>query len=116
MTNEFAQRFAAEWIDAWNSHDLDKILSHYADDFEMSSPYIRQIAGEPSGVLKGKAQIAAYWTQALQQLPDLHFELLNTLIGVNSLILYYQGVRGIAAEVLHFDSANKVIKAYAHYS
>lgn len=116
MTNDFAQRFAAEWIEAWNSHDVDKILGHYADDFEMSSPYISLIAGEPSGMLKGKDQVGAYWAQALQHMPDLHFELLNALTGVNSLTLYYQGVRGLAAEVLHFDEAGKVIKAYAHYS
>lgn len=116
MTNDFAQHFAAEWIEAWNNHDLDKILSHYADDFEMSSPYITQIAGESSGILKGKVQVAAYWAQALKRMPDLHFELLNVLAGVNSLTLYYQGVRGLAAEVLHFDEAGKVVKAYAHYS
>jgi len=116
MTNDFAQRFAAEWIEAWNSHDLNKILSHYADDFEMSSPYIMQIANEPSGKLKGKEQVSAYWSQALQRIPDLHFELLNTLVGVNSLTLYYQGVRGLAAEVLHLNDTGEVIKAYAHYS
>jgi ketosteroid isomerase-like protein len=115
MTKDFAQRFAAEWIEAWNSHDLDKVLSHYADDFEMSSPYIAQIAGEPSGMLRGKHQVAAYWAQALQRMPNLHFELLNTLVGVDSLTLYYQGVSGLAAEVLHFDASGKVIKAYAHY-
>jgi ketosteroid isomerase-like protein len=38
MTAEFAAQFAEEWIAAWNSHDLDRILSHYADDFEMASP------------------------------------------------------------------------------
>src|ERR1700723_3107179 len=37
MTSELALRFA-EWIAAWNAHDLPRILSHYADDFEMSSP------------------------------------------------------------------------------
>jgi ketosteroid isomerase-like protein len=25
----FAQRFAADWIAAWNRHDLDAILAHY---------------------------------------------------------------------------------------
>jgi len=116
MTNEFAQHFAAEWIKAWNSHDLDKILSHYADDFEMSSPFIIQIANEPTGKLKGKEQVTDYWALALQRMPDLHFELLNTLVGVNSLTLYYNSHRGMAAEVLHFTDAGKVIKAYAHYS
>lgn len=41
-------------IDSWNSHDLDRILSHYSDDFEMSAPFIIRILGESSGVLKGK--------------------------------------------------------------
>ena len=31
-----AERFAADWIDAWNRHDLDAILAHYADDFDLS--------------------------------------------------------------------------------
>lgn len=66
ITREFADRFAQEWVDAWNSHDLERVLSHYADDFEMSSPYIAQIAGEPSGMLKGKPAIAAYWAHALE--------------------------------------------------
>lgn len=33
----FARRFAADWIAAWNRHDLDAILAHYTDDFEMRS-------------------------------------------------------------------------------
>ena len=33
-----SRRFAAEWIEAWNAHDLERILAHYADDFEMASP------------------------------------------------------------------------------
>ena len=35
------QEFAKEWIDAWNSHDLDRILAHYAEDIEISTPMIK---------------------------------------------------------------------------
>jgi hypothetical protein len=49
----FAERFAADWIDAWNAHDLGRVLLHYVDDFEMSSPLIIQIADEPTGTLRG---------------------------------------------------------------
>jgi ketosteroid isomerase-like protein len=63
LTHEFADRFAAEWIAAWNAHDIDRVLSHYCDDFEMTSPYIVQIANERSGVLKGKQAIGDYWRQ-----------------------------------------------------
>lgn len=33
ITQAFAQQFSREWIDAWNAHDLDRVLSHYADAF-----------------------------------------------------------------------------------
>lgn len=116
ITPEFAKHFADDWIDAWNHHDLDRILSHYSEDFEMSSPYIAQIAGEPSGTLRGKTAVGAYWSAALQRMPGLHFELITTLIGAHSLTLYYRGVRGLAAEVFFFNAQGAVVKACAHYA
>jgi ketosteroid isomerase-like protein len=112
----FAEGFAADWIDAWNRHDLDAILAHYADDFEMRSPYIVQIAGEPSGVLRGKAAVGAYWAAALARMPDLRFTLIDTFGGVDSLIIHYQGARGPAAEVFEFGPDGRVIRAAAHYA
>ncbi len=117
MNNTFAEHFASDWIDSWNSHDLPRILSHYADDFVMTSPKIIQLADEPSGTLHGKAAIGAYWAKALQLIPDLHFELITTLVGVNSVTLCYRGAQGrMAAEVFHFNQEQKVIQAFAHYS
>jgi len=37
IDNEFAREFGAHWIEAWNRHDLEQVLSHYRDDFDMSS-------------------------------------------------------------------------------
>ena len=70
IEKSFAEEFARSWIDAWNSHDLERILSHYSDQFEMFSPKIIQIAGEPSGTLKGKDAVGKYWTMALGLVPD----------------------------------------------
>ncbi len=113
----FAERFATDWINAWNSHDIERVLKHYDDDFEMSSPYISQIANEPSGTLRGKVAIGDYWSKALEGIPDLHFELISTLVGVNSITLYYKGAQErFAAEVFHFSPNQKVIKAFAHYT
>jgi len=116
IDKKFAEHFARDWIDSWNSHDLDRILSHYSDQFEMSSPVIIQIAGEPSGTLKGKDAVGAYWAKALSLIPDLRFELVTTLIGVNSITLYYKGPRGLSAEVFHIGPDQKVLRAYAHYA
>ena len=116
FSKEFADHFAAEWIEAWNSHELNRILSHYSEDFEMSSPYIAQIAGEPSCTLKGKHAVGTYWAKALEFTPTLHFELVSTLVGAESITLYYRGARGMAAEVFFFNPDHKVFKACAHYA
>ena len=57
ITAEFAKQFAQEWVEAWNEHDLEKILSHYTDDFQMSSPLIVRLMGIPEGTIKGKAGV-----------------------------------------------------------
>jgi hypothetical protein len=111
----FARAFAAEWIDAWNAHDLDRVLAQYADDFEMRSPLIVTIGGEPSGRLKGKAAVRAYWRKGLQFLPDLHFELVSVLAGVEGLTLLYRGHRGLVAEVFRFGTDRTVVEVTVHY-
>lgn len=115
ISREFAEQFAKEWIQAWNSHDLERILSHYADDFTMSSPYIAQIADVASGTLNGKASVRAYWAAALDKMPALRFEHVQTLVGADSVTIYYRGVRGMAAEVFFFGQGHLVKKAAAHY-
>ncbi len=113
----FADSFAKEWIEGWNRRDIEAVMLHYDDDFEMSSPYIVQVTGEPSGTLKGKESVRAYWTKALAGYPNLHFELIETLVGVGSIVLYYKGVGGRAvAEVFHFNTQGKVVRSYANYS
>jgi ketosteroid isomerase-like protein len=116
ISREFAQVFAAEWTEAWNSHDLDRILSHYAEAFEFSSPYIITVAGEPSGALKGHAAVRAYWSKALARQPDLHFRLVTVFSGVASAVIHYQRHDGrYAAEHFEFEPGGNVVRSSAHY-
>lgn len=115
MNKHQAQAFASEWVAAWNAHDIHEILSHYEDDFQMSSPAITKLTGEPSGVLQGKEAVGTYWLGALEKYPDLKFTLLHVLRGANSVTLIYEGVLGLSAEVFHFSPRGKVSKAFAHY-
>ncbi len=117
ITRERALEFAEEWIGTWNSHDLDLILAHYSDDFEMSSPRIVQVMYEPSGTLKGKDNVRRYWEKSLAQAPGLRFELIEVLVGAGSLVVYYNNLtRGKkAAEVFVFGPDGRVAKSMAHY-
>lgn len=117
IERSFAEHFAVDWIDSCNAHDLERILSHYADEFEMTSPRIVDVIGEASGQLKGKDRVGAYWAKGLALSPDLHFELISILIGVGSITLYYKNHRGqFVAEVFNFNAEGKVEQAFAHYT
>lgn len=116
MSPERAARFASDWIEAWNAHDIDRILSHYSDDFEMSSPVMARIAGVPGGHLKGKQAVRAYWSKALALYPSLGFIHVCTMVGVDSLVIHYIGAaERRVAEVFHFNREGLVTRAQACY-
>ncbi len=116
IDKKFAQEFAQEWVSAWNAHDLDAILSHYSDDFEMTSPFISSVAGGTGNTLKGKAAVAEYWKVALEKFPDLKFELSDVLVSQYSLIIHYRSVMNkMAAEIMMFGADGEVVKSIAHY-
>ncbi|MGE5453193.1 MAG: nuclear transport factor 2 family protein [Acidobacteriota bacterium] len=116
MDKQATAHFAEDWIAAWNAHDLERVLAHYSDDFEMSSPVITQVTGNTDGRLKGKQAVGAYWAKALALFPDLKFIPICTLVGVNSVVIHYQGATGKrVAEVFSFDDAGLVCRAHAHY-
>ena len=58
-----------EWIAAWNSHDLERVLTLYAEDSEMTSDRIQALGLDGSGTLRGKASLRMYWSKAFQLLP-----------------------------------------------
>jgi hypothetical protein len=103
MDRSAAAKFAKSWVRAWNSHDLDAVLAHFADDVVFSSPVAAKVVPESHGVLHGKGSLRAYWTSALARIPDLHFELVGVYTGVDHLVLHYRNhVGGLVCEVLRF--------------
>jgi ketosteroid isomerase-like protein len=112
-----AKKFAEEWIESWNSHDLDRILSHYSEDVEVTTPMIKVAMGVDSGTLRGKDLARQYWQAALERAPDLHFELVELTQSIESIALYYRSVQGkMAIEVMFFDENGKVSRVIAHYN
>ncbi|HEX6866554.1 MAG TPA: nuclear transport factor 2 family protein [Caulobacteraceae bacterium] len=111
------EAFAAEWIAAWNSHDLDRILSHYADDIVFESPASTRITGDPSGRVVGKAALADYWRQALERVPDLTFTLRSVYGGAQGVAIRYHSSRTgrETVEVLQFNEAGLATWAAAYY-
>jgi hypothetical protein len=114
---QWARAFADDWIASWNAHDMERILSHYTDDFEMSSPLIVERLGLPEGKLQGKKSVGDYWRPSLSISPPLQFELLDVFVGIDSITLYYHNVgRRVVAETLFFNRSGKATRGMAQWS
>ena len=110
-----ADAFAEDWIAAWNAHDLDRILSHYAPEIVFRSPVAQARVGD--GRVKGVEALRAYWSGALAALNDLRFELVDCLKGHECLTVLYRNHRGQSvAETFEFQADGKVIRSFACYS
>jgi hypothetical protein len=117
MTEADAQRFAIEWVESWNSHDLERILSHYSEDVEVTSPLIETLLGPGRFSVRGKKALRTCWGPALERYPDLRFVLFRAYAGPNSLVLHYQSVQGlVAAECMELDADGAVRRVLAHYA
>ena len=113
----FAERFAKEWIEVWNAHDLNAILSHYADDVVFHSPRIAQVMGERIDRVAGKPALARYWGKALANAKDLHFTFDRLYLGSDSLTIAYRNHRGQhAAETFVSDGRGLVKESVATYA
>jgi hypothetical protein len=111
-----ANVFATDWIDAWNAHDLDRILSHYADDVLFSSPFVQVIGGDTSGTIRGSGALRAYFKAALEKFPALTFRLRAVFRGVDAVTLQYDSVNGLlAAETMVLNQAGQVTRVWAQY-
>ena len=110
------QKLATEWIDAWNAHDLERVLALYTDNAEMTSPYIVTLDFDAGGTLRGKDRLRAYWTKALTLRPKLHFTLIEAFLSPDSVALLYRNDLGKqVCEYLRLDAAGKIRQASGNY-
>src|SRR2546423_11139291 len=86
LTDKEAQEFAQHWVAAWNSHNLDEIMSHYAADVVLVSPVAARILNDPSGTVKGREAVHAYFRRGLEAYPNLTFELIDVMWGLSSVV------------------------------
>lgn len=97
MTNEI-EKMIKDWTAAWNSHDLDKAISFYADDCIL----------EDSGggvVCHGKKELIALYKSTFIDFPDLRFES-KSLFNTSNSVAWEWTMTGT-----HTHSSNPAIKA-----
>ena len=80
---------AHNWFDAFNRHQLDDLLSLYADDAEHFSPKLKVKRPETKGLIKGKTALRAWWQDSFHRLPTLRYEVIRLTPYENRVFMEY---------------------------
>jgi hypothetical protein len=64
---------ASQWFDAFNEHDLEKLLALYAEDAQHCSPKLKLRQPETNGLIKGKEALSLWWKDSFERLPGLKY-------------------------------------------
>ena len=117
LTETEVHKFAGHWVEAWNSHDLEEIMSHYAADVVLVSPVAARVLNDPSGTVRGKDALRTYFKRGLEAYPNLKFELLDVLWGLSSVVLYYVNQKNTrTGEFMEIDASGKIIRVVINYN
>src|ERR1700741_3628378 len=74
MSSEKNKAIALKWFEAFNEHDLDKLLSLYDEHAVHYSPKLKDRKPETNGLIKGKPALREWWQDSFDRLPTLHYE------------------------------------------
>lgn len=112
----FVHQFAQDWIGAWNSHELERILAHYSPDVTLVSPVALKRLG--NATVQGKAALHDYFRAGLEAYPDFRFTLHDTFWGVDTIALLYSSSFRTAqtVEVMQLAPDGLVVRVWANYN
>ena len=112
-----ATESATEWVEAWNSDDLERIISHYAETLHYCSPLVLERIPGSGGVIRDRVTLRSYVQAGLSKNPALQFTLREVLLGAHGIALYCGNPRGgQTAEYFEFDADGRVVKVISCYS
>ena len=117
MNEEDARAFADTWVSAWNRHDLDAIMAHYAKGVTLTSPLVVRRYGNADGTLRGRKRLREYFEIGLRQVSELRFELRQVLTGPSGMAIVYARENGaVVVETLALTNEGKARRVRVFYS
>ncbi len=119
MSAQQNETIAKAWFEAFNEHDLEKLLSLYHNEAKHYSPKLKIRKPETNGLVVGKDALRAWWKDAFERLPSLHYEVTN--LTANKTRIFMEYVRKVeneedmmVAELLEIQSGMIVFSKVYH--
>jgi predicted SnoaL-like aldol condensation-catalyzing enzyme len=119
MTSQKNLSIAHAWFEAFNSHNLEKLLSLYDDEAEHFSPKLKIRHPETNGLVIGKNALRTWWQDAFDRLPTLHYKVTSLTANSDRVFMEYSRTVEneedmLVAEVLEIKEGNIVASRVYH--
>ncbi len=119
MSAQNNKQIATKWFEAFNAHDLEKLLSLYNDNAKHYSPKLKIRMPETQGLIKGKQALREWWQDAFDRLPTLQYEVVKLTADEDQVFMeYIRRVDGeddlSVGEVLQIDNGLIVFSRVYH--
>lgn len=89
-------QIAKQWFAAFNEHNLENLLSLYHNNAAHYSPKLKIRQPETNGLVSGKAALRAWWQDAFDRLPTLHYR--YTTLTANDDRVFMEYIRTVTGE------------------
>lgn len=96
MTTQQHMELARTWFRAFNEHNLEALLALYHDNAQHYSPKLKIRLPETNGLVTGKAALRAWWQDAFDRLPTLHYN--NTTLTADNERVFMEYIRQVDNE------------------
>ncbi len=119
MSPEQNKQIASAWFEAFNEHDLEKLLSLYNDNAQHFSPKLKIRQPETQGLIKGKQALREWWQDAFDRLPSLQYEVKKLTADEEQVFMeYIRHVKGEedlrVGEVLQIEKGQIIFSRVYH--
>ena len=116
-----AAELGLEWLEGWNTADVDLVMKPFAPDVVFTSPFVSRLTGDPTRTaIEGREALRAYVAEALARTSDIRYTLEATYVGTDSVVLRYScsrpgGPVKTGADSMRVDHAGQVVEWRCHY-
>ena len=110
---------AFKWFEAFNEHNLEKLLSLYDDKAEHYSPKLKIKHPETNGLISEKEALRDWWYEAFENLPSLRYEVKSLTSNEYRVFMeYIRKVEGepdmMVAELLQIENGKIIFSKVYH--
>lgn len=112
LADDWYKAFVHDWQQAWNEHNLEKILSFYEDGFAMTSPVVQEVLGATGLICFGEQDLKRFCETVFSKVPKYSIKVMAVAVGIGSVTVHYlDSSSRYVAETMQFSVRRKIANA-----